>query len=307
MNFTFGSDPEFFLSNSGKLVSAIEIINGDVDHRISISGHEFYYDNVLAECAIKPGANKKETLQNIRECLKIYANMVRPNRLETIASHTFSKEELDHPAARKVGCAPDMCAYEVAQVKPPRNAIKKSGFRSSGGHIHLGSDILLTDGPEPYFLVYMLDLFVAGPSLKIDKDPTSPARRTLYGQAGRFRSKEYGLEYRTLSSFWLKSPRLVKLVYDLCNLSLEIIASGKINELWKFDLDTFFESEQLKDAFTCHGYDAVALKKGIDAGNSSAIEQHIQLAKNLMPSQLKEELEELEQMNCGDLYSEWGL
>jgi len=38
------------------------------------------------------------------------------------------------------------------------------------------------------------------PFLKFDKQKN---RRAFYGQPGLFRKKPYGIEYRTLSSFWL--------------------------------------------------------------------------------------------------------
>ena len=38
-------------------------------------------------------------------------------------------------------------------------------------------------------------------------------RRQLYGSAGRFRPTSYGIEYRTLSNFWIWDQRLTR---DLC-------------------------------------------------------------------------------------------
>jgi hypothetical protein len=36
----------------------------------------------------------------------------------------------------------------------------------------------------------------------------------MYGKAGAVRAKSYGVEYRVLSNFWLKSEELMGEVYD---------------------------------------------------------------------------------------------
>jgi hypothetical protein len=40
-------------------------------------------------------------------------------------------------------------------------------------------------------------------------------RRQLYGKAGAIRFKPYGIEYRTLSNFWLADPKLIEKVWDM--------------------------------------------------------------------------------------------
>ena len=73
---TVGTDPEFVIVDAkNKPRSAINIVKGSKTKRIRMKKHEFFYDNVLAECSISP-ANSKETLiKNIRESLGIYAKM----------------------------------------------------------------------------------------------------------------------------------------------------------------------------------------------------------------------------------------
>ena len=50
------------LTKGGRYYSAIGIVQGDRDHRLNVRGHQFYYDNVLAEAAIRPGKNRKEVV-----------------------------------------------------------------------------------------------------------------------------------------------------------------------------------------------------------------------------------------------------
>ena len=108
---SFGSDPEFMLVRDGQYKSAIGIVQGDPENRVCLQGHQFYFDNVMAECAIKPARSKKKLLENIRECLQLYAKMVQPYRLCVQASQTYPEAELRHPMARIAGCQPDFCAY----------------------------------------------------------------------------------------------------------------------------------------------------------------------------------------------------
>ncbi|OYV41139.1 MAG: hypothetical protein B7Z80_02685 [Rhodospirillales bacterium 20-64-7] len=56
-----------------------------------------------------------------------------------------------------------------------------------------------------------MDYFLGIHSLLWDKDGT---RRKLYGKAGAFRPKPYGMEYRVLSNRWLDSPDLTRWVYN---------------------------------------------------------------------------------------------
>ena len=51
-------------------------------------------------------------------------------------------------------------------------------------------------------------------------------RRELYGKAGAYRVKPYGVEYRVLSNFWLKSPALMQWVYDNTILAFKRLLAG---------------------------------------------------------------------------------
>jgi hypothetical protein len=59
-------------------------------------------------------------------------------------------------------------------------------------------------------LTKSLDVWLGLPSLVWDQDDR---RRTLYGAAGAFRPKPYGMEYRVLSNKWINDPLLRKTVF----------------------------------------------------------------------------------------------
>lgn len=304
---TLGSDPELLIVKGTKPQSAIGVVQGTAENRIYIKGHAFYYDNVLAECAIKPGRSKKDVVGNFREALEIYAKMVRPFKLKPQACCDFPDSQLRHEDARKVGCAPDWCAYEVKLKEPPKEAIQNGNLRSCGGHIHLGSDLLASDGPEPILAIYLLDLFVGVPSLWLDKDPTSARRRAIYGHAGRYRSKDYGLEYRSLSNFWLTSPDLVGLIYDLCKFTHDYLEDGRGWDLWKFDEEVFYDTTELSEAWTC-SYDTAMLRKAINFGDQKLAEPLLKLAMDQMPKTLRTNVQAMmDRAEDGDFYANWGL
>lgn len=73
-------------------------------------------------------------------------------------------------------------------------------------------------------IVKQLDYYLGVPSLLWDNDPR---RRLLYGKAGAFRPKPYGLEYRTLSNRWLTNVPLQQWVYSSALTALQYMISGQ--------------------------------------------------------------------------------
>lgn len=53
---------------------------------------------------------------------------------------------------------------------------------------------------HPLDVVKAMDLFLGVPSVLMDE---GEERKQLYGKAGAHRPKPYGVEYRTLSNFWI--------------------------------------------------------------------------------------------------------
>jgi hypothetical protein len=305
---SFGSDPEFMLTKDGEFYSAIGIVKGSAKKRIKKDGHEFYWDNVMAECAIKPGFSRDEAISNIGECLRIYAGMVEPYKLTLQASQEYPTSQLKSKAAKTAGCSPDWCAYRLKQMKAPKKQFQTGVLRCCGGHIHLGQTTgVLRTSLGRLQTVLLLDLFLGVPSLFIDKDPTSVRRRTLYGEAGRYRTqKKYGVEYRSLSNFWLGSPALVGLVYDLCNWVVDLV-DQEGDEWWKFDEEVFIESDTKADAWTCMKYDPVDLKRTIDKANLDSAKKYLQIVMDHLPTKLCKEVQRQMVARRENFYRVWAL
>ena len=299
--FTFGSDPEFMLKK-GRMRSAIGIIPGSKHERHDLGEHQCYYDNVLAECAVKPAGSKEETIANFRDCLQRLSKLVAPHKLVCKAAHQYHPDELQHEEAKKIGCDPEYCAYSLSEASPSNDTFKDGEvrLRTAGGHIHLGNELLQEDEFAPIYATKMLDLFLAVPAVFLDGDPTARKRKELYGKAGRFRLPEHGVEYRSLSNFWLISPQFVGLVYDICEFVLEFLAEKRHFEFWTIDQETLESDDAWNaedfDPATCHrctAYDVDGLRTAIDTHNRAKAKKYNDFAEDFLPSQIQDTILEL--------------
>jgi len=113
--------------------------------------------------------------------------------------------------ARRLGCDPDFCAWGGIHVNNPPDG--KVTYRTGAGHIHLGwggsFDITEEFKEICGALVREQDALNGVASLLYDQDTK---RRKLYGKAGCFRPKTYGVEYRTLSNSWVRNTVLTRYV-----------------------------------------------------------------------------------------------
>lgn len=313
---SFGTDPEFMIvDKEGGAVSAIDSLQEwSRENRLKQEGHEFFYDNVLAEVAVRPSFSKEEAVESIRSALQIYADLVAPNYLKAQASREYPQKLLEHKDAIEAGCSADECAYQMMVIEPETDMFVDQTLRSGGGHVHVGTDLTKEISCGATFLTRMLDLFLGVPSVLIDKDPTSKRRRELYGHSGRFRKKEYGMEYRTLGNFWLVSPNLVELVYDLTEFTEQFVASGRHTELWKVDEERLQSEEfwmtdgDISNCHHCEGYDLDAVKKSIATmDEKSAVKLYDEVVTKYLPESIRRSIEVERQASERNLYKEWNI
>jgi hypothetical protein len=304
MDFTIGSDPEFILiDDKNNFKSAIGIIKGSRKKRLKINNLEFYYDNVLAEFTVKPADNKSEFILNVHNSIKICKELIKPYNISQASSAYFSNEELIHPDARKAGCDVEYCAYslDVISSKKINKLFRKSRLRTAGGHVHLGTD-LGKNHESCVMLVRMLDLFLGFTFLFLDNSKESIERRKIYGSPGRYRQPKYGLEYRTLSNFWLSSPKLVGLIYDICEFVLNFTQEKKYEYFWKIDQeklssDDFWNNDgDPAKCHHCYGYDINNLFS-LFSLNKTDLEKHCLEIKEIvdfyMPDNIKNQINDL--------------
>ena len=84
------------------------------------------------------------------------------------------------------------------------------------------------DNPKKYEqeqLILAMDVFLGCPSIEKDSDTL---RRKLYGKPGAFRPKKYGVEYRTLSNFWIQSKDHMGWVFEQTQKALDFLREGNV-------------------------------------------------------------------------------
>lgn len=216
-NITIGTDPECFIFNTRthKVKSAVKLIPGTKEHPQRVPelgpGFAIQTDNILAEFNVPPVDNVNDFVNNInkmKEYLQNFVKQIDENYdILCAASQNVPKGELRSKQAKQFACSPDYCIY-TGMPNPRPAAADTTNTRSAGMHIHCGYDNPEID--RSLRALAYFDAYIGVPSILIDKDTQ---RRTLYGKAGCFRLTPYGFEYRSLSSYFMKSEELLRWVF----------------------------------------------------------------------------------------------
>lgn len=225
--FTIGADPELFVGLNGKFVSGHDLIPGTKQEPFSVPDGAVQVDGMALEFNIDPCESAEEfkaKLQSVKNTLK---GMIGDMDFLEDCSVTFDEQFLEGiPAKNKeLGCEADFCGWTYNQVPKP-DELKL--MRTAGGHVHIGG--FPTDDPysKKHFytcarLARILDSTIGVYSLLWDDDDE---RRKMYGRAGSFRPKPYGMEYRTLSNRWVFSEKLTQFVFEGVERALKLASQG---------------------------------------------------------------------------------
>ena len=228
MEFTVGADPELFIKKDGEVVSAHGLIEGDKKNPQPVENGAVQVDGMALEFNIDPSHSFKEFNTNLTSVLDQMMAMVPEYEVFEGCSNHFDENYMgtQPKEALILGCEPDYNAYTGAENVPP-NA--NQGLRTAGGHIHIGGFFSENPLEEVHFetcrqLTKLMDQEVGIYSILWDRDDE---RRRLYGKAGAFRPKTYGMEYRTLSNSWLFTEERRRFVYRGVNRALKKMFSQK--------------------------------------------------------------------------------
>lgn len=210
-----GADPEVFVTQRSKLISAYGLVPGTKERPYPVQDGAIQVDGMALEFNINPANDVEEFVKNMNSVMaQLVSRLPADMQLSPLATAHFGADYIaSQPLdARELGCTPDFSAYTGAANKKPN---VNAPFRTAAGHVHIGwTEYAQTDNPDYMGLccdfTKVLDLYLGVPSVLLDPDTE---RRSLYGQAGAFRPKTYGLEYRVLSNFWLQSEQTMRYVY----------------------------------------------------------------------------------------------
>lgn len=224
-----GADPEFFVRNAKGFISGHTFNCGSKQKPMQTKHGFVQVDGLALEVNVRPSADKQTFIGNVLGVIGDLNEIVNKKNCEIVAQPTvhFKSKYIKTlpPHIRELGCNPDFNAYSRGMNDPPNGRVS---FRTGAGHIHVG----WTADKEPddlqHFencavLVRQLDYFVGLRTLKFDPDVQ---RRELYGKAGAFRPKSYGLEYRVPSSAWCQSEALIGEIFDATTAAFEFANTG---------------------------------------------------------------------------------
>ena len=225
VEFLIGCDPEVFVKNAqGEFVSAHGMIPGTKTEPLKVRNGMVQVDGMALEFGIDPAATKKDFVYRINDVLSQLKEMLPEGHSLSISSIAeFSPEVIaaQPEEALELGCDPDYNAYTLD--KNPRPRLTNPNIRSAGGHVHIGWGAKLPTRDPKHIeacaaLAAEMDYYMGAASLAWDKDSV---RRSIYGAAGAFRPKPYGMEYRSGSNQWLKSDELIGFVFDTTTRAVE--------------------------------------------------------------------------------------
>lgn len=224
LSLSVGADPEMFIGDAATLevVPVCGWLGGTKAEPKSLGTKGFFVqeDNIMAEYNIPPAEGPTQFANNILLGKRMVETLVASvdsrytilpvNNVCMRRSQLLSKGGM---GAMMFGCSPEFNAYESGaeceRVSPELLMVESTmadsdvaEMRYAGGHLHIG---LTVDGEYaldvPRFAIAaMCDAMIGLPCVAGDKQG---GRRLLYGRAGRFRPTKYGIEYRTLSNFWV--------------------------------------------------------------------------------------------------------
>jgi len=273
---TFGCDPEFFFERKGKIIGSEKVINIEKgltvkkDIRKNVNGStgngndsKFIVDGVQAEINPKPDTCRARLGNEISQCFRTLYETIKADpelSINFLPTVKVSKAELMslNEKSRIFGCSPsknaDKKSQNVVALKDPA----KYKYRSAGGHIHLGASGYDTQVKsimkEPARLVQIMDILVGNTCVLIDRDPGNKERRKVYGRAGEYRTPMYGIEYRTLSNFWLRAYPLMSFVMNLSRLSVDVMASSIPGRDFERELLSLVDIKKIRKAINTNDF-----------------------------------------------------
>jgi hypothetical protein len=231
LRILIGADPEVFVKNDKNIfVSGHGLIPGTKKEPFKVPLGAVQVDGMALEFNTQPAGNAEDFVDTVFSVKTHLGNMVKGKGFTIVEEPVaiFDKEVFDStpPEAKVLGCDPDFNAWTGERNNPPDNL---TTMRTAAGHIHIGwgkgfnveDDCHIEDCRA---LVKQMDYYLGLYSLWWDEDDK---RRAMYGQAGAFRPKPYGVEYRVLSNVWLRDREITRWIWEAAYRGTRELLGGK--------------------------------------------------------------------------------
>lgn len=223
MKISVGVDPELFVWGGKEFINGSGLIPGTKKNPFPVNRGAVQVDGIALEFNTEPAEDEDTFAYNIGEVLSQLQSMI-PYELKAQPTISFNVASL--PAKDRIlGCDTDFNAWtDKSNPQPDENL----NFRTGAGHIHIGwtSNANIKSDEHRNMcidLTKQCDFFLGLPSLLFDSDTD---RRKLYGKAGAFRPKTYGVEYRVLSNMWVNHPTLYPWIFNACHNAVHTLIQG---------------------------------------------------------------------------------
>jgi len=249
MQILLGADPEVFMKKGADYISAHGMIPGDKANPFPVKDGAVQVDGMALEFNIDAASSEDTFVGNILSVMDQLKGMVPEYDVvaDPVAHFGYDYIQSQPEEARDLGCDPDYNAYTQAVNEQPDVDLP---FRTGAGHVHLGwTEGADTNCPEHLSscvtIVKQLDFYLGLVSLTFDSDSE---RRAMYGAAGAFRAKSYGVEYRTLSNAWLASEELIAWVWKAATRAVANTLAGEDLEATYGDIQTIINTSDVASA-----------------------------------------------------------
>ena len=247
-NLSVGSDPEMFVFAGEKLLPAFAFLPEKGGNTT------VYWDGFQAEWKYSSGIwcldgfcfETHSRMRHLREQARKLNPKAKLSIVNTVSipEEYFKKALPEHIA---LGCMPSFNANGIRGnvVNEPMDLME----RFAGGHIHFGG---FTKEPDHEKHVRILDAILGIWSVGAAEGIDTPRRRMYYGLAGEYRKPQYhkakksspdslypsydkdefGIEYRTLSNFWLCAPQITNVTLEIGRTVAKFGSNDTEFKLW---------------------------------------------------------------------------
>ncbi len=241
---SLGSDPEVLLTKTdGTPWGAITTgVTGTKEEPQKVPRGAIQVDGMALEFNIDPAEDLDSWVKNTQSVLnshiahKAKAADLVISKKSILDYYKYMESESPSESETLFGCDPDFCADTMKENTMPDNDGSIT-VRTAGGHVHIGMEnwgsLCMEDEKIAHSMaqriIYIMDL-VLGCWSVLEDDGVE--RKIMYGKAGAYRIKPYGVEYRTLSNFWIFNVSYLTQVYE--RVSTALSSMHNFNTLCEF-------------------------------------------------------------------------